>query len=177
MIEKELRKGMQAAWLPENTSGTQKNVAIACLTTNGTKFKYLPFVMGEITSTFSQGQDVLSGPFSGCIMAAYTGKEGGRKVCHVATDKESSLDKKEAWSEIKQRSDVEAEIKPYDKSFAGTVGKAYSQNSSRDDRSLGFTTYGLITADGKCYSIMAYTKTRKVFLVGNHTERQDENLS
>ena len=37
--------------------------------------KFLPFVANGINWVATQGQDVISAPFSGCIMAAFT--EGG----------------------------------------------------------------------------------------------------
>lgn len=97
-------------------------------------FRFLPYSEGEINSCASQGRDVLSAYFSGCIMARYK-RDGEWRVCHVSTGGEN--DRKQEWAAIKNDPKVShvTEFKPSD----------YNQNSQR--------VLGLITSAGACYSI------------------------
>jgi hypothetical protein len=103
--------------------------------------KYLPFVANGINSVATQGQDVVSGPFSGCVMAAYT-EGGARKVCHVSTGADYG-DCKPAWDTAKAGYANVVEFKPSD--YIGKTPYKYC--------------YGLITANGGKYVILVQTKS------------------
>ncbi|HEX8794156.1 MAG TPA: hypothetical protein VF765_24605 [Polyangiaceae bacterium] len=105
------------------------------------RHKFLPFVAGGINWVASQGQDVISAHFSGCIMAAYT--EGGvAKVCHVSTGATFG-DCLGAWDIIKARSTNVFQFRPSD--FI--------------DNTVHSKCYGLITADLQVYTILTNPKT------------------
>lgn len=102
--------------------------------------KFLPFVANGINWVASQGQDVISAHFTGCIMAAYT-ENGVAKVAHISTGADFG-DCKPAWNAIKARSTNVFEFIPSD--FVG--GTAHSR------------CYGLITSDLQVYTILAHPK-------------------
>ena len=99
----------------------------------------LPWVGNGINYTESTGRDVLSGPFTGCIMAIY--KRGGvRRVCHVATP-----ECKDAWAKVKGEGQVTKEFVPSDK-----LPKDFNAKTLKG----GLVIYGLVTADEKCFAIL-----------------------
>jgi hypothetical protein len=99
-------------------------------------FLYLPFALNGINSVVPQGRDVLSGKFSGCIMASYnTG--GQSRVCHVSTG--AGQDCKDAWRQIMTGATNVFQFKPAD--HIETGGMAW------------FGTYGLITSELAFYAI------------------------
>jgi hypothetical protein len=139
MLETILKGGASADWLPthEATAGTgglcSNNIQ------NGIhkgKHKYLPFAKNGINWVASQGEDVLSYNFTGCIMAVFD-HGGVRKVCHVSTG--DGQDCKAQWDTIKGQSKNVFEFKPSD--FIETKGAAFGG------------CCGLITADLRTYSI------------------------
>ena len=139
MLETLLHVGAPS-WLPTAESG-QAGAGTLCSIDvqhgihNG-KHKYLPFVPNGINWVASQGEDVISYNFTGCIMATF--KEGGIvKVCHVSTGK--GQDCKAAWDAVKARSTNVFEFKPSDAIEAN--GGAFAG------------CYGLITSDLRTYSI------------------------
>ena len=141
MLEKALKVGGPAPdWLP-NYEAKQKGVGKLCShdVAHGIyndEHKYLPFVPNGINSVATQGQDVISYNFTGCVMAAF--KEGGvAKVCHVSTGE--GQDCKAEWDAVKARSVNIFEFKPSD--FIETGGGAFGG------------CYGLITADLRIYAI------------------------
>jgi hypothetical protein len=101
-------------------------------------FVFLPWVEDAVNYTQSQGKDVLSGPFTGCLMTAYT-RGGSRRIGHVSTPSCNAL-----WDLMKKDSEVKviAEFKPSDAKF--------------DSKSItnGLAVFGLVTADGRCYSVV-----------------------
>ena len=100
-------------------------------------FRLLPYVQGSINYTEMQGRDVLSGWFSGCIMAKYY-NEGTCRVCHVSTG--APNDCKDAWNVIKSGQGMHnvSEFRPFDKN---------------DPVILANLTLGLITGNGIFYTI------------------------
>ena len=139
MLETVLTVGSSAAWLP--TAESKAGAGTLCQNDYkpgiyNKKGKYLPFAPNGINYVASAGEDVISGKFTGCIMAVFVHK-GERRVCHVSTGK--GQDCKAKWQEIKAASANVVEFKPSD--FIDTGGRAL----------VG--CYGLITADGKNYSI------------------------
>jgi hypothetical protein len=95
---------------------------------------FLPYAAGSITHCFSAGRDVLSGPFSGCIMARYK-LNGVYHVCHVAMDDLNRAGVMKHWQEIKKTSeDKVIDFKPH-----RVVGCELN--------------LGLITNDGACFAI------------------------
>jgi hypothetical protein len=97
----------------------------------------LPWVGNGINYTDTAGRDVLSGPFTGCIMAVYK-RAGARRVCHVATP-----ECKEAWAQVKGETEVFKEFKPSDLLPAGI------------EKSLkgGLVILGYVTADDRCFAL------------------------
>lgn len=103
--------------------------------------KFLPFVANGINWVASQGQDVISANFTGCIMAAYN--DGGvTKVAHISTGADYG-DCKPAWDRLKANCKNVFEFRPSD--FIGDT--PYTK------------CYGLITADLQTYMILTHPKT------------------
>ena len=153
MLEKELAKGKQVEWFPklkDRPGGEQQEMV--CYSGKGTKFKFVRYVRGKITYGFSQGTDVLSGPFTGCIMAAYRLKDGFRRVCHVSTSQDTSDDCKEFWTEVKTEAGatVEVEFRPFD--FYKSIMEDYTQSFWAKQNTPW--VYGLITPENTCWSIV-----------------------
>ena len=103
--------------------------------------KYLPFVANGINNVSAQGQDVVSGPFSGCIMASYT-DNGLNKVCHVSTGTDYG-DCKPTWDRLKAGYTNVSEFKPSD--YINNISYKYC--------------YGMVTAQGEKYVILVNTKS------------------
>ena len=105
---------------------------------------WLPYTPGAINYVNSGGKDVISGPFSGCIMAAYEKKKvGGRRVCHVATCGDE-MDCKTLWHDIKAECSSCVEFKPSD-----AFDKSFEKQLKKLNRALFF---GIITSDNRCYT-------------------------
>ncbi len=122
----------------------------------GGPYKYLPFAKGGINYVASQGQDVLSYNFTGCIMAVFT--EGGvQKVCHVSTG--DGQDCLAEWANIKARSTNVFEFKPHE--YISTGGGAF----------MG--CYGLITADLRMYAITVIQNR----VAGGHVASSDAKIA
>ncbi len=100
------------------------------------EFVYLPFAKDGINYVVPQGRDVLSGKFSGCIMASYKADNQVR-VCHVSTG--DGQDCKAAWTDIANRSANVFQFKPADHIETGGVA--------------WYGTYGLITNELAFYAI------------------------
>lgn len=111
------------------------------LTEGGNDFLFLPWVGDALNYVESQGKDVLSGPFTGCVMTAYT-RNGSRRVGHVATPGCNEL-----WMAMKKEGTVKvlSEFKPTDVITGATAGTLTKGGPS---------WFGLITADDKCYSML-----------------------
>ena len=143
MLEKYLAKGMAASWLPTHEggqNGTGAEISVGTKEVKGGEGIYLPFVPNGINYVETQGKDVISFNFSGCIMAAYT-VNGSRRVCHVSTG--SQQDCKAAWENIKKGAKDVKEFRPHEHIDTDTLQKVGSYKGC----------YGLITAEGKCYAI------------------------
>jgi hypothetical protein len=106
-------------------------------TIESTAFFLLPWVGNGINYTESTGRDVLSGPFTGCIMAVYM-KSGVRRVCHVATPECNG-----AWTKLKQETQVVKEFKPSD-FLPDAVAKSLKG---------GLVILGHVAPDDKCYAV------------------------
>ncbi len=122
--------------IPKNEPG---GAGVACsvgvqTVLNG-QHKFLPFVPNGINWTASGGEDVISGSFSGCIMAAYS-ENGVAKVAHISTGEYG--DCKPEWERIKARSTRVFEFKPSD--FGADTGRVYC--------------FGLITSDLQTFTIL-----------------------
>ncbi|BBO71284.1 hypothetical protein DSCA_52140 [Desulfosarcina alkanivorans] len=143
MLEKKLQKGMTANWLPTHEAGTQgtgKEMSRGSVELPGGAGIYLPFAANGINCVASQGKDVISYNFTGCIMAAYT-QNGSRRVCHVSTGK--GQDCKTEWEAIRQASTHVIAFKPHEFANIDAIQQA----------GQAFNCYGLITAAGECFSI------------------------
>ena len=124
-----------------------KRVFFSRKTITGGDALWLPYTPGAINYTFSAGRDVISGPFSGCIMAAYN-KGGGRRVCHVSTEtsEDHRHDCKALWGNIKEECTSYIEFKPFD---------VLRQFTRRKLKQFGnIVIFGIITGDNNCYSLI-----------------------
>ena len=170
MLERHAQKGMRLNWLEDVYKGEErtwyaikvewsrniKNISVEARTKKvffrsktivGGDALWLPFTPGAINYAISTGRDVISGPFSGCIMAAYN-KGGGRRVCHVSTEasEDHRNDCKALWRNVKDASTACTEFKPFD---------AIDKFSSKTLRRFGhIVVFGIITGDNKCYSLI-----------------------
>lgn len=102
--------------------------------------KFLPFVANGINWVASQGQDVISAHFSGCIMASYR-DNGVAKVCHISTGAGFG-DCKAAWDALKAQYTHVFEFRPSD----------FIEDTPHTK------CYGLITSDVQTYSVLVNTK-------------------
>src|SRR5688500_18408155 len=79
MLEQYTKSGMQAScWLPSaegGQGGTGKEISVGVEDVKG-GHKYLPFVKNGINYVETQGKDVISYNFTGCIMATYVTATG-----------------------------------------------------------------------------------------------------
>lgn len=77
-------------------------------------FRWLPYGEAKINWSARGGLDVLSGPFSGCLMSLYT-EDGAERVAHVFCDV-GIKDCKEQWRTHTEKGSVSvtAEFKPDD---------------------------------------------------------------
>lgn len=120
------------------------------------KHTFLPFVAGGINCVATQGQDVISAHFSGCIMAAY--QEGGvNKVCHISTGKDFG-DCKAAWDKLKAGYKNVFEFRP----------------SDMIDKEAHTKCYGLITSDLQMFTILV--NPNKAALPGGGNAFSDEQF-
>jgi hypothetical protein len=129
----EVSQGIKAGGL--TVTETKTGLICCCLGQRESQvdFRFLPYAEGAINYCESMGVDVLSGYFSGCIMAIYR-RNGSTRVCHVSTG--GNNDCKETWERIKKESSVQVvrEFKP-------------------SDHAPSPKTLGLVTATGDCYAI------------------------
>jgi len=142
MLEKYLQKGMAAGWLPTHEggqTGTGGELSVGTKEVKGGEGIYLPFVANGINYVESQGKDVVSYNFTGCVMAAYT-VGGSRRVCHVSTGDGQNC--RPAWEQIQKGAKDVIEFQPH----KAMDVKALQQVGAKAG------CYGLITAEGKCYA-------------------------
>jgi len=154
MLETITKPGKDASWLPTAEGGSAGNGKECSQGVKDVKgHKYLPFVANGVNYVESNGKDVISFNFTGCIMAAYVTKAGSRRVCHVSTG--SKQDCKGEWDRIKGEAKKVKEFKPADsidpKKLKGQALKG---------------CYGIITSDDKCFAVVvAADKSGKVVIV------------
>lgn len=108
-------------WATTTTTTTDQSIA----------FKWLPWVDGKINYCPAQGNDILSGFFSGCWMARYL--EDDWRICHIALQ-DNPKDCKEAWRAKKTTMSEVTEFRPH---------------SGMDSEKI----LGLITGAGAFYAI------------------------
>ncbi len=177
MLELHTAKGLRLGWLEtvfererrgryglktERSWGTQritvadrtKRSLFRSRTVPGGDALWVPYVPGDVNYGMSRGMDVISGPFSGCIMAAYDSGRG-RRVCHVSTaEGDPKLDAKGIWESIKEQCVPFAEFKPFD---------ALDRLSKRKTKSLGNALFfGFITNDNRCYTLVVDRTNRVI---------------
>jgi len=104
-------------------------------------YKYLPFVANGINCTTMDGIDVVSGNFTGCIMAVFT-DSGVRKICHISTGTEFG-DCKSVWNAIKVNYSNVLEFRPSD-FIHGTAFEL---------------CYGIITNSVKAFTVLTNCKS------------------
>lgn len=97
-------------------------------------FRFLPYAQGAINYCESQGKDILSAYFSGCIMASYV-RSGSGRVCHVSTG--GPNDCKDKWEQIQGEN----------------VVKNVSQFKPHEHVTAGDKILGLITSTGERFAI------------------------
>jgi hypothetical protein len=110
----------------------------------------LPWVGNGINYTESGGKDVLSGPFTGCIMGIYS-VGGTRRVCHVATP-----ECKDAWERVKTGAKLTKEFKPHEK---------LPQNTKDLGLTGGLVIYGYVTADERYYAVFCNEDKSRVLTI------------
>ncbi len=118
-------------------TGVECNKGVVEKTIGSTSVLLLPWVGNGINYTESTGKDVLSGPFTGCLMAVYK-RGGARRVCHVATP-----ECKDAWAKVKSETELIKEFKPSDH-LPEQIVKTLKG---------GLVILGHVTADNKCYAV------------------------
>ena len=161
-LEQRTRPGADVTWLPTHEGGVLRGFGGLCrspqrivpITTAGDK--YLPFIPNGISYVETQGFDVISFNFTGCLMAAYVDETGARRVCHVATGENG--DCKPAWEEIKKGAKSFIQFKP-------------SESIARADfEGQAFTgCYGIITATDECFAVVVAQRAGKRVVV--HREK------
>ena len=120
--------------------------------------KFLPFVANGINWCPTQGQDVISAHFSGCIMAVY--QDGGaNKVCHISTGADFG-DCKGAWQAIKARSKNVFEFRPSD----------FIEDTPHSK------CYGLITADLQMFTVLVGSQRVNLDAEGSKKALPDEKF-
>jgi hypothetical protein len=144
MLETVLTAGTDPTWLPTaeaQTTGT--GTLCSHDVQNGIyqgNHKYLPFAPNGINWVAQQGQDVISYPFSGCIMAVFE-YGGARRVCHVSTGQGQNCTTE--WERIKGLSVNVFEFKPAEFVDITALNKEWGYGGC----------YGLITSDLRTYTI------------------------
>lgn len=160
MLEKIIKVGDDASWLPTEEGGRRgSGGVIELVDTKVVEFaaKYLPFIPNAISAVSSEGMDVISYNFTGCLMAVFNARDGRRMVCHVSTG--AGQDCKSAWAEIRRTSTNIFQFRPSDHiepmggSFSGCYGLI-----TNDLQSLAITVVG--SRDGRSRSISAIKKMR-----------------
>ncbi|MEA9787119.1 MULTISPECIES: hypothetical protein [Xanthomonas] len=160
MLEKIIKVGDDASWLPREEGGQTGSGGLIELTTpREVEFaaKYLPFIPNAISAVSSGGLDVISYNFSGCLMAVYNAQDGRRMVCHVSTG--DGQDCRNAWSQIRSTSTHVFQFRPSEhietkgSALAGCYGLI-----TNDLQSLAITV--VVGRDGRSRSISAIKKMR-----------------
>jgi hypothetical protein len=120
---------------------------------NTGRFQFLPYNKGTIT-VVRQGEDVLSGPMSGCWLAMFCWR-GAQFVAHIGTESESQTGNfwtKVAWNDFVEQNAGSVEV------IAGF--NPYSAWRSSEPPKQGNDTYprvfGLLTLDRSLYSIYTF---------------------
>lgn len=122
------------------------------------EFTYLPYVLGRINmapvNVNGRNVDILSDPFSGCIMSLVREHEGGRLfVAHISTG--GDTDCQSLWRNLTRPGDGRfktlVEFNPADVLHDQSVKKLLGLTNFSMLRS-GVT--GLITSDQRCFSIL-----------------------
>ena len=100
-------------------------------------FKWIPFVNGKINYCFAQGQNVLSGWYSGCWMSTYT-EAGARRVAHITFQGAADpMDCRVPWAQKKAQGNVDA----------------VSEFDAHASLSKGAWRVGLVTSTSALYAI------------------------
>lgn len=182
MLELHMARGMDLSWLKEvyvseergfgcyrwerkkgvksiSVADKTKKKLFSTRTMPGGDALWLPYIPGEINYTTSQGKDVISGPFSGCIMAAYNKKDGGgRRVCHVSTFGDRKYDCKESWEQIKNECISHVSFRPH---------QCARDLSGRQLKKVGNAlAFGIITSDNRCYGALVTQSSNGTFMGG-----------
>ena len=116
-LEKLLKKKNDVSWLPNQIEVRQLGNKELCrleikeCEKHSIKYRFLPYVPNGINWCELDDQDVISYPFTGCIMAIYT-DDRVQKVCHVSTSDTALLDCKAAWEKYKEKVSNVKEFKP-----------------------------------------------------------------
>lgn len=148
MLTKHVKKGASAAWIPTFEAESWGGKGLCSRGWEIIEKKggiYLPFVPNGINFT-PHAADVISGNFTGCIMAAFTDSDNIRKVCHVSTGVKQ--DCKVEWEKIKSESSNVVEFKPSD-AIKVKKGDAF------------LFCYGIITTKLKLYSVTVCMRNRE----------------
>lgn len=142
MLETKVKVGVPSffEYVPMQARGAGGLCSVGVVTsTVGGDHKFLPFVPNGINWCATQGQDVISAHFTGCLMAYFV-DNGVAKVAHISTGADFG-DCKGAWDLLKRNYTNVIEFKPSD----FTRGVANER------------CYGLITNDQRLYTILTWS--------------------
>jgi len=105
-------------------------------------YTWLPWATGAVNYADGQGQDVLSGAFSGCFMIRYKEAGGNWRVAHVSTG--DGTDARPAWNALAGQPGFQVShgFKPYD------LGRDQGLHAGMTG---AFRFLGLITTAGDCW--------------------------
>ena len=128
---------------------------------------YLPW--GERTVScinVEKSEDVISRPFSGCYMARIPKTMGGCECYHIHTDENVVYDRKNFWNKkyipfVKSREEYQL--------YGGVLFRPSVKECKVSREKTITEVWGIISHDGKCYSVLVYKNTNGNWAFANLT--------
>lgn len=116
MIQNLIREGAPSPFPTIRDAGQRGNGGLCShgvrtVQSSGGPYKFLPFAASGINWCDPQGMDVVSFPFTGCLMAVFT-HNGVRKVAHISTGQ--GQDCLPQWQQVKAQSTQVFVFRPSD---------------------------------------------------------------
>ena len=84
-----------------------------------TSITMLPYRVGQIKNTLMQADEVISGEFTGCVMAMYNDDGGTRRCAHVCT--QDGYSQRDAWGELAKTNVVQLDTRGMVANFHGAT--------------------------------------------------------